>query len=242
MRCIAIDDEPLALNIIENFCSKIPFVSLEKCFNSAMDAIDYLKSNKVDLMFLDINMPHLTGVEFVPILENPPMIVFTTAYQNYAITGFDLNATDYIVKPFSFDRFVQAVNKAYDVYKLRMNSVTPTSLLSESGDKYLMIKVEYSTVKVLLKDIIYIEGLKDYIKICTFGKNYVTKSTMKNISDKLHLTEFMRIHKSFIVSINKIDMFENNHILCRTNSGIVKLPLGSQYKDDFNKLIEDNKL
>ncbi len=238
MKCIAIDDEPLALNIIENFCAKVPFLKLCRCFNSAIDALEYLRAEPVDLMFLDINMPHITGVEFARVLDTPPMIIFTTAYQDYALTGFELNAIDYIVKPFSFDRFLRAVNKAYELQMLRETA----SVQRPDPDRYIMIKVEYSTVKVFIKDITYIEGLKDYIRICTPQKNFVTKSTMKNIVDKLPANEFIRIHKSFIVSIDKITSFENNHIHLANGSEIVKIPLGSQYRDSFSHFLEQNKL
>ena len=237
MKCIAIDDEPLALNIIENFCAKIPFLKLCRCFNNALEAIEYMRNENIDLMFLDINMPHITGVEFARVLDTPPMIIFTTAYQDYALTGFELNAIDYIVKPFSFDRFLRAVNKAYELYTLRENSGQRSDV-----DRYIMIKVEYSTVKVFIKDIVYIEGLKDYIRICTPQKNYVTKSTMKNMIEKLPSNEFIRIHKSFIVSIDKITSFENNHIHLNMGSENVKIPLGSQYKDSFFQFLEQNKL
>ncbi len=233
MICLAIDDEPLALSIIKNFSEKIPFITkLETC-SSGIEALEYIKEKPVDLIFLDINMPHISGIEFARILETPPMIIFTTAYQDYALTGFDLSAIDYLVKPFSFERFLKAVNKAYELFLLKGNTFNkPVS------DNYIMVKVEYSTIKILLDDILFVEGLKDYIKIYTDGKNYVTKSTMKNIEEKLPPALFMRTHKSFIINLDKVSAFENNHIILSGH----KLPLGNQYREQFMAFLDKNKI
>lgn len=240
MKCIAVDDEPLALSIIEGFCGKVNFIELAAKCSNAIEAAEIIKSESIDLMFLDINMPHLTGVDFVKITDNMPMVIFTTAYPDYALTGFELNAVDYLLKPFSFDRFFKAVSKAYDLFNLKASSKQPlhpeTAPLPQQD--YIMVRVEYSTVKINIKDILYIEGLKDYVKIATVNKNYVTKSSMKNVEDKLPQDKFIRIHKSFIVHLDKVEAFENNHVVI----GDTRIPLGSNNRDAFLNFIERNKL
>ncbi len=237
MKCLAVDDEPLALEIIKAFCAKIPFIdSLDTC-TSGVEAISILQNGQTDLLFLDINMPHISGLELASLLTNPPMLIFTTAYQNHALEGFDLAAIDYLVKPFSFDRFMKAVSRAYELYSLRLDKNAHTEQHT-AEDNYMMIKVDYANVKVMFDDILFVEGLKDYIKIYTTGKNYVTKSTMRNVEERLPSDTFMRIHKSHIVNIDRIEAFENNHIRIGDN----KLPIGGGYKDDFLAFIESKKL
>lgn len=237
MKCLAVDDEPLALDIIKAFCAKVPFIdSLDTC-TSGVEAISVLQNGKIDLLFLDINMPHISGLELASLLTNPPILIFTTAYQNHALEGFDLSAIDYLVKPFSFDRFMKAVSRAYELYSLRQNH-RDDKHPEHASDDYMMIKVDYANVKVMFNDILFVEGLKDYIKIYTTGKNYVTKSTMKNVEERLPSDTFMRIHKSHIVNIDRIEAFENNHV----RIGNSKLPIGGGYKDDFLKFIESKKL
>ncbi len=234
MKCLAVDDEPLALDIIKAFCAKVPFIeSLDTC-SSGVEAISVLQEGKTDLLFLDINMPHISGLELASLLSNPPMLIFTTAYQNHALEGFDLSAIDYLVKPFSFDRFMKAVSRAYELYSLRHANRNDR----HTPEEYMMIKVDYSNVKVMFSDILFVEGLKDYIKIYTATKNYITKSTMKNVEEHLPSDTFMRIHKSHIVNIDRIEAFENNHV----KIGDHKLPLGGGYKDDFLAFIESKRL
>lgn len=235
MRCIAVDDEPLALKIIEDFCSKIGYIELVKTSSSAIEASEIIKNEKVDLMFLDINMPHLTGVDFVKMTDNLPMVIFTTAYPDYALTGYDLNVVDYLLKPFSFDRFYKAVSKAHELHQLKTGRA---AIDVAEKPEYLMIRVEYSTVRINLEDILFVEGLKDYVKITTTQKNYVTKSSMKNVEEKLPQEQFIRAHKSFIVNLSKVEAFENNHILM----GGHKIPLGSNNKEQFLEFLEKNRL
>lgn len=242
MRCIAVDDEPLALSIIEGFCQKINYIELVAKCSNAIEAAEIIKDGGVDLIFLDINMPHLTGVDFVRMSDRLPMVIFTTAYPDYALTGFELNAVDYLLKPFSFDRFFKAVSKAYDLYKLKQASKMPLAPPAQQAQapvqEYLMIRVEYSTVRINIADILFIEGLKDYVKIATEAKNYVTKSSMKNVEEKLPPDKFVRIHKSFIVNLDKVEAFENNHIIIGQN----KIPLGSNNKEAFMEFLEKNRL
>jgi len=238
MKCIAVDDEPLALSIIEGFCNKVNFLDLiGKCSN-AIEATEILRTHDVDLLFLDINMPHLTGVDFVKITKELPMVIFTTAYADYALTGYDLNAVDYLLKPFSFDRFLKAVSKAYELYQLKNSSKKNQETIPDVSSDYLMIRVEYSTVRINISDILFIEGLKDYVKISTVNKNYVTKSSLKNVEEKLPSDIFVRIHKSFIVNLDKVDAFENNHLIIGKN----QIPLGSNYRDIFMEFLDKNRL
>ena len=241
MNCIAIDDEPLALNVIRDFCGKVGFIHLVAACSSAIDAVKVITEKEIDLIFLDIQMPHITGLEFVKTIDNPPLIIFTTAYTEHAIEGFELNAVDYLVKPFSFERFLKAVNKAYELINLKKNKnkafISNNSSIDQQKN-YLMIKVEYKTVRLNLDDILYIEGLKDYIKIYAGVKPILTKSTMKNIMEKLPADRFIRVHKSYIVAHSKINTVENNRILF----GEKRIPVGNQYKAAFYKFLESNKL
>ena len=239
MRCIAVDDEPLALKIIEDFVQKIPYLELVATSSSAIEAGELLKREQVDLMFLDINMPHLTGVDFVRMTDNLPLVIFTTAYPDYALTGYELSVVDYLLKPFSFDRFYKAVSKAYDLFQLRHSlPAGQGSTAPLPQPEYLMVRVEYSTVRIDIDDILFVEGLKDYVKIATPHKNYVTKSSMKNVEEKLPSDRFKRVHKSFIVNLDKVQAFENNHLVI----GDHKIPLGSNNREEFLRFLEKNRL
>jgi DNA-binding LytR/AlgR family response regulator len=239
MNCLAIDDEPLALSIVKDFSSKIEFINLIACCTNPIEAITIINQQDIDLIFLDIQMPNITGLEFIRSLKNAPLVIFTTAYPNYALDGFELNATDYLVKPFSFERFLRSVNKAYEIVNLRMNK-TSQPLTNEAlrQEKYIMVRVEYSTVRVDLGQILYVEGLKDYIKIYTGKKPLLTKSTMKNIEEKLPSEQFVRVHKSFIINLEKIESIENNRIIIQEKY----IPIGNQYRNVFYDLLNSKRL
>jgi len=241
MKCLAIDDEPLALDIIKDFCGKIEYVHLIASYTNPVEAVKMLNQQDIDLIFLDIQMPNISGMEFIRSIKNPPLVIFTTAFTNYALDGFELNALDYLVKPFSFERFFKAVNKAYEIYTLRnkKNIVTIENYPeARESIKYLMVKVEYTTVKLDLQQILYVEGLKDYVKIYSGKKPILTKSTMKNIEEKLPADEFVRVHKSFIVAFPKIEYIENNRIII----GEKRIPIGNQFKKAFYNMLESKKL
>ncbi len=239
MNCLAIDDEPLALNVIKDFCKKINYLNLMGTCTSAAEAIRVLSQHNIDLIFLDIQMPHISGLEFIKSLSNPPLVIFTTAFTEHALQGFELSAIDYLVKPVPFERFLKAVNKAYELLNLRKKNSVTVSHKKDSGlSGYLMVKVEYSTIKVNLNDILYIEGLKDYIKIHTGGRPILTKSTMINIEEKLPSEHFIRVHKSYIVSIAKISKIENNRIIF----GEKRIPVGNSYKINFTNTIKKYQL
>lgn len=242
MNCLAIDDEPLALNIISDFCNRIELVNLIATCTNPFEAVRLMHQQQIDLIFLDIQMPNITGVEFLRSMDNPPLVIFTTAYTEHALDGFELNAIDYLVKPFSFERFMKAVNKAYEIHSLRKRRDEKVQIQKseESPEelKYLMIKVEYSTVKLDLEKILYIEGLKDYVKIYTGPKPILTKSTMKHMEERLPSERFIRVHKSFIVAFDKIDSIENNRIII----GEKIIPIGNQYKSLFYKMLDERRL
>ncbi len=233
LNCIAIDDEPSSLKIIREYCSRIQSVNLIGTFINPYEAISTLNNNQVDLIFLDIVMPQISGQEFLKTLYNPPMVVFATAYKEYAVEGFENDAVDYLVKPFAFDRFLKAVNKAFQLLRFK-NPVAPSNEESPAvSHGFLMVKVEYTTIRVNLNDILYIEGLKDYVKIHTEGKHILTKTTMKNIIEKLPSEAFLRVHKSYIISLDKIDMIENSRIVI----GNQRIPIGESYRSSFYEVI-----
>ena len=182
MNCIAVDDEPLALKLVEDFTKKVPFLSYVKSCKNAFEAIDIIQKEEIDLIFLDINMPDLSGIELIKNIDSKPLVIFTTAYSEYAVQGFELNAVDYLVKPFLFERFFKAANKAYETHNLKKNKAVPVGENSSFAQDYIFVKADYSSVKVYLKDVLYLEGLKDYVKIHTKEKKILTLITMKKIA------------------------------------------------------------
>jgi two-component system, LytTR family, response regulator len=242
VRCIAIDDEPLALELIEDFCKRINFLEMVTTCTSAVEAMDLLSKQAIDLVFVDINMPQVSGLDFVKSLSNPPIIIFTTAYSEHAAKGFDLDAIDYLVKPIPFERFLKAVYKANEIFEAR-NKKTATLLsgqLTSGNPKFLLIKVGYSTVKINLEDILYIEGVKDYIKIVVkdMPKSFVPRITMTAIMERLPADNFVRVHKSFIVSLSHMERIENNGIIISGKH----IPIGEQYKNSFYSIIDVNRI
>jgi two-component system LytT family response regulator len=246
INCIAIDDEPLALNVIQMYCQKIVFINLIATYTNAIDAIAEIMKNNVDVIFLDVEMPNISGFEFINSLPDPPLIIFVSAFPQYAVNGFEMNAIDFLPKPFSFDRFLKAVNKASEKLGSKIkNPATQDSRLNmhrnaqiDKPEEYLFVKVDYSAVKVNFSEIRYIEGLKDYVKIFVNEKVLITKNTIKYMEAKLPLELFARVHKSYIISIDKIDKIEYNHIFI----GQKKIPIGMQFKDSFYAKINHFRL
>lgn len=224
IKAIAIDDEPPALKVLENFCGKTDFIRLEKTFTKPNEATAYLQKNAVDLLFLDINMPSVSGIDFFKAMQDKTMVIFTTAYSEYAVEGFNLNAVDYLLKPYTFERFTQAVTKARD-FQQYMNE-TGAAL------KHLIVKADYSLVKIDIANIQLIEGLDDYLKIhLANGKPIVVRMTMKAILEKLPEDNFIRVHRSYIVPLNKIEHVRNKNI---TIAG-QEIPIGNSYEENFFK-------
>ena len=226
IRCMAIDDEPLALELLEDNISKVPFLQLVAACDNAMDAMKIMQQEPIDLIFLDIQMPGLTGLQFIQTMTVKPMIILITAYEKYALEGFNLDVTDYLVKPVPLDRFVKACNKAQQLFDLRLQQKT----LSSAGNPgYFFVNADYSLIKVTISDIVYIEGLKDYIRIHlkSSQKPLVTRMPMKTIEEQLPVSDFIRIHKSYIVSITFITAIRKSSVFIDT----LELPVSDTYRD-----------
>ncbi len=229
MRCLIVDDEPLAQQVIEEFAGRVHFLEVIGKCSSAIEAIEVMRNTTVDLIFLDIHMPRLSGLDFIKSLQNPPQFILVTAYSEYALQGFNVNATDYLMKPVPFDRFLKAVNKAYELYRLR-NKATDNA--EPAAQKYLLVKSGYQTVKVMIDSILFIEGLKDYVKIHTDGKKPILSLlTMKGLVVSLPATKFMRIHKSYIVATDRITTISRNRVMI----GDKWIPVGENYREEFRK-------
>ncbi len=236
LKTIAIDDEPLALSLLSDYISKTPFLEMAGTFDNPLDAIDFLSKESVDLILIDIQMPDLTGTEFVRSLESSPKVIFTTAYPQYAIEGFKLNAIDYLLKPFSYDEFLKAVQKAYKQAELEAGAVTTV----EANSQFLFLKSEYKIRRINFNDILYIEGLKDYIKVFIKGeaKPILSLNSIKALEQKLPDDRFMRVHRSFIVNLEQIDTIERSRIVF----GKEYIPISDQYKEKFQAYLDKNFL
>jgi DNA-binding LytR/AlgR family response regulator len=240
LNVLIVDDEPLALDVLETYVGQISDLNLVKRCSNALEANEALKAHHIDLMFLDIQMPQLTGIDFVKTLIHPPMIVFTTAYPNYAIQGFDLNVLDYLLKPISLDRFMKAVNKALEQSELAQRDLAasnaPATTPQNDGLDFFFVKADN------FEDIIYIEGLKDYVIIRLIAGRVITLQTMKSLEDRLPKGRFKRIHRSYIIAMDKIMAIEGNMIEVMEKERPKLLPIGKNYRDDLLELIEKNRL
>ena len=234
MRCIAIDDEPRALEIIASYINKIDFLDLVDKFRSPLDAMEFLLQNKIDLIFLDINMPDITGTEFVKIVNPKPMVIFTTAYSEYAIESYELDAIDYLLKPFEFDRFLKSVIKARKVFGQKFGVKDKPTVYLSHVDKSISIKSGVKTYQVKIDDIRYIEGLGNYINVFLSDRRITTYISLKDFLEKLPEKQFFRIHKSYIVSIIHIKSFENHQVKLDDKT----IPIGKNYKEKFIDLIK----
>ncbi len=240
--CIAIDDEPLALEIMEDYISKLSYLEHKASFGNSMEALNYLKENRVDLLFLDIQMPDLTGIQLAQVLDHPPAIIFTTAYDNFAVKSYELDAVDYLLKPIEFERFIQATEKVYKMHVARCdekNANQDTLLHDEKKPPpFLFVKTEHRMEKVFLNDILYVEGMKNYLRIVGCTQKIMTLLSFRKIEDMLPAGNFIRVHKSFIVAIDKIESIERNRI----KIGEKRIPVGESYKQQFYKRLEDSTL
>jgi len=228
IRSLIVDDEPLSQEIVERYIKDLPVIELVKTCNNALEALEALKQNEIQLIFLDINMPMLSGINMVKTLTSPPCIIFTSAYAEYAIDGFDLDAVDYLVKPFSFERFVKAVNKVRD----KLDTQTATALLKQPQKEqdFIVIKADKKLYKINFDDISYFNSVGDYVKVYTKqGKAIITNETLRNIEMALPAELFIRIHKSYIVSVKAIRYMEGNQVMVDNTP----IPIGLTYKDDL---------
>jgi len=244
---IIVDDEPLAQEVLETYVDKLPDLNLVKKCNNALEANEALKNNEIDLMFLDIQMPQLTGIDFLKTLAKPPLVIFTTAYPNYAIEGFELNALDYLLKPISLDRFMKAVNKASEQIELQRkiletDTETDTSQVVEDTKDFIFVKADKKLVKVNYRDIIYIEGLKDYVIIRQDADRVITLQTMKSLESKLPSHNFKRIHRSFIVNLDRINAIVGNMVEVIEKGKPKHLPIGKNYREELLEIINKNRL
>ena len=230
---LIIDDEPLARNVIQEYAKKLPSLKIICECDDAICAHQVLQNNVIDLLFLDINMPKLSGIEFLKTLKNPPLVILTTAYSEYALQGFELEVIDYLKKPFSFERFCKACFRAEELLTLKQAALKPEVV--EKQLDFLFVKSDKKSIKVKISDICYIEGLGDYIKLYLTDKKLVTNLSMKKIEGLLPTEQFYRIHKSFIISINKIESIEGNIV----KIGNSKLPIGNLYRQDFMSIIKN---
>lgn len=224
IRCIVVEDEPLARRILEDYISRVPFLHLEQAFEDAIFAMDYLRNHSVDLIFLDIHLPRLKGMAFLKTLAQPPAVIVTTAYHQYAVEGYELNVTDYLLKPFSFDRFLSAVNK------IKNPSLQVVHPVAEKD--HLFVSVQMKKVKILFADILYIESQKEYIKIVTEAKAYITKMGTHEIEELLPAAHFKRIHRSYIVAVQKIRSYTAEEV--EVNG--IQIPVGRGYRSVLDLL------
>jgi two-component system LytT family response regulator len=234
LTCIAIDDEPLALEIITAYIEKVSFLRLLKTFDNAIDSIDFIKNNRVDLMFLDIQMESLSGIQLIHALKERPAVIFTTAYDRYAVEGFELDAADYLLKPISFQRFVKSVDKVYNkIISNRNGQDAQEPQGREATDDFIFVKTENRLQKVALSDILFIEGQGDYLKIVTAAVRIMTLQNFRKFEETLPPENFIRVHKSYLVALNKIESISRNRI----KIGNHLIPVSDTYKDAFYEAI-----
>ncbi len=232
--CIIVDDEPLARDVLMKYISDCPILQLKATCKSAFEAIEQIKNSSIDLVFLDINMPKLSGLSMVKSMDHPPQIIFTTAYPEYAVEGFEVDATDYLVKPFSFERFMKAVNKALERLKTR-DRINESKEIAESGK--LVVKADGKLFQIEWKDIAFFEAMGDYIKFHTTNRTIVTHGTLKSIEDRLPEGMFLKVHRSFIISLSKIEFIEGNRI----KIGEEFIPVGQSYRTNLDTYLGGRK-
>jgi DNA-binding LytR/AlgR family response regulator len=237
--CIAVDDEPLALGLVCKFIEQTPFLNLVNKYSSAVEALKAIHSQKIDLVFLDIQMPDLNGIELARVIGKgleSPRIIFTTAFEQYSLEGYKVDALDYLLKPFNYEEFLRGATKAQSWFHFISRSAvqTPTDP-EQKDDQYLFLKVEYQWIRVALDDILYIEGLKDYVKLhlASVEKGLMSLTSLKDLEEKLPSRRFMRIHRSFIIALDKITSMTKNSV----QIGKINIAVGSQYKDAFNRFV-----
>ncbi len=228
LNVIIIEDEPLALKKVVGFVEKVDYLSLSKTFDNAIEAISFLKSNAVDLIFLDIQMEEFTGIQFMEAVKVRPKVIITTAYDKYAIKGYELDVADYLLKPFTFDRFLQAVERV-------SNSITVSQ--TPSNNDFIFVKTEYRLEKIELSEILYIEGMSEYLRVVTMTKKVMTLLNFKSIEELLPKNNFLRVHKSYVIALDKIESIERNRI----KIGDAIIPISESYKEIFYNKIGINK-
>jgi DNA-binding LytR/AlgR family response regulator len=231
MRCIIVDDEPLVRELMEDNTRQVPFLQLVRSCKTAMEALETLQDEQVDLIFLDIQMPRLSGLQFLQSLDHPPLVIMVTAYEKYAVEGFNLQVADYLLKPFSFDRFLKACNRAAELFRMK----TSVTTVETTRNYDFFVHVEYTLVKIIAADITYIESLKDYIRInlSSTSKPVLTRMTLKAVEAKLPPGAFVRTHKSFLVAVSKITAVKRD-LVC---IGATEIPVSETFRDNVTKML-----
>lgn len=231
MKCVIIDDEPLAVDLLKEFVSKVDSLELVNTFTNAIDALSTLNMTTVDLIFLDIEMPHFSGIDFINAIEKKPLIIFTTAYSNYAVEGFNLGAVDYLVKPIPFHRFLKSVSRAQQLFNPQPLAPTPAALQApEIEQDFMFVRAEYENVKLNFSDILFIEGLKDYVKIYTTDTKYtLTLISLIKLENQLSAKGFARIHRSYIINIKHVKSIQKNKVMIADK----RIPISESYKNAF---------
>jgi DNA-binding LytR/AlgR family response regulator len=226
-----VDDEPLVRDLLVDNANQVPFLEVVRCCRTALEALEVLQEDQVDLIFLDIQMPRLNGIQLLQSLDHPPLIIMVTAYEQYAVESFNLQVADYILKPFSFDRFLKACNRAADLFRMK-SAVTP----AKKPTATFFVHVEYTLVKIDVADILYIEGLKDYIKIylSAKAKPVLTRMSLRAIEEKLPAEQFIRTHKSFLVPISKITIIKRDFVCI----GTTEIPISETFRENINKVLK----
>jgi DNA-binding LytR/AlgR family response regulator len=241
INCIAIDDEPLALEIMKDYAAKVPFLNLLRTFDNALESIDYIRNNPIDLIFLDIQMEELSGIQLLNAIKTRPFVIFTTAYDEYAVQGFELDVVDYLLKPISFERFIKGVDKIFERMskeeKKQPRTDVQPGIISKKED-FFFVKTETRMEKVFFSDVLYIEGMGDYWRIVTQAKRIMSLMNAKRIEEILPETQFFRVHKSFFIALDKIDSIERNRIKIADKY----IPISETYHKGFFEMVEKRKL
>ena len=231
MKCIAIDDEPLALKLLTHYCGRVPSIRLLGAYTDPLEGFSHIRSDRPDLIFLDIRMPDISGVDIAQTLEKDTLVIFTTAHREYAVEGFELDVVDYLLKPFRFERFLKAYTKAENRF---LSSLKKNDFEQAADSKIISFKYNYRNIQLPLHSIVYIEAFDNYIKIATPDKTYMPVMTLKTIQSILPEAEFIRVHKSFVVAVNKIKSFNSEQIV----TDLKKVPVGRSYRKDFMNQME----
>lgn len=235
INCLIVDDEPPALDILKKYIESIPSLELAGSCSNAVDALAVIQKQAIDLLFLDIQMPQILGTDFIRTLANPPKIIFTTAYRKYAVEGFDLNAVDFLLKPIPFERFLKAVNKVMNTSIQQSNYLeTNSNTEKEPVESFIHFRADRKILKIALDDILYVESLKDYIRVVTKTKSFLTKHSISSLEENLPASSFIRIHRSYIISINKIEFFTSELV----GIGKQELPISRMYRHEVEKVLK----